>query len=422
MEKMLASMATTALATVSKMSSGENKMAATEVVNNESNQLFKSVLNKQVSAQQDASQHAETIKLNAKHALNNANHQSTIQKTDSDQKTVTTDEKQVSDKTDNLAGGDKSINKSEVSDAESKASDQEAKDATDAMLALATFSQPLAVSVKTDLSTTKSENTSQLISTDTAATILNDKGIGLANGNQADSLQSNQVNDKLDLANVGLGKSDLLATNKHNPFTTQLDAAKLQQEIGAEALAKKTDVGLEANLATMIAGADKPPSALATNALSASQLAASRPVIDAYPGKAGWDQAISQRVVYMVGAGEQSATLTLNPPDLGPLQVVVSVNNGQADASFTSDNAEVRQALQDGMDNLREKMRESGVQLGQTNVQSGEQSRQAFEQATQHRSSENRLNTVQSSAINPVDGANRKVAVKVLNGLVDTFA
>ena len=208
------------------------------------------------------------------------------------------------------------------------------------------------------------------------------KAVTLADASNVGLLQANQLSVK-----VNLDKPELLAANTHNGFATQLDTAKLQQELGADALAKKTDVELNNNLAAAITSVEKNIPMPATDTLNASQQVASRPVIDAYPGKAGWDQAISQRVIYMAGVGEQSATLTLNPPDLGPLQVVVSINNGQADASFTSDNAEVRQALQDGMDNLREKMRESGVELGQTNVQSGEQSRQAFEQATQHRSS-----------------------------------
>ena len=65
-------------------------------------------------------------------------------------------------------------------------------------------------------------------------------------------------------------------------------------------------------------------------------------MIQAYPGKTGWNEAISQKIVWMVGASEQSATLTLNPKDLGPLQVVIQVNNEKADATFISENPEVR--------------------------------------------------------------------------------
>lgn len=435
MEKMLASIAITALAAVNKVSGGDNKSATFKTTNNEPNQLFKSVLNKQVNAQQSATQQTEAAKVNAKQPLNAASHKTTVQKADANQTKVPQDETPSTSVNKSSEEGDQvttqSSSQAEADDADASSHDHDAKSATDEMLALALFSQPLTATIKPDLpanagelsaqlrslTATKAENTAQVLSTDTASKTVDGKAVTLTDASNVGLLQANQVSDK-----VNLDKPDLLAANTHNAFATQLDATKLQQEVGAEALAKKTDVELDTNLAAVIASAEKNIPMPATDALNASQQVASRPVIDAYPGKAGWDQAISQRVIYMAGAGEQSATLTLNPPDLGPLQVVVSVNNGQADASFTSDNPEVRQALQDGMDNLREKMRESGVELGQTNVQSGEQSRQAFEQATQHRSSESRINATQSSAINATDGVSKKVAVKVINGLVDTFA
>ncbi len=159
-----------------------------------------------------------------------------------------------------------------------------------------------------------------------------------------------------------------------------------------------------------------------------AQMNASLPVqatnsntIHVYPGKAGWDQAISQKVVWMVGAGEQSATLTLNPPDIGPLQVVINVQNDKADTTFISDNAEVRQALQDGISNLREKMSESGIQLGQANVSSGGQAQQQFQQAMQNKvASSLPDNSVTASQTEKTTVTN--TLTRVSNGLVDTFA
>jgi flagellar hook-length control protein FliK len=140
--------------------------------------------------------------------------------------------------------------------------------------------------------------------------------------------------------------------------------------------------------------------------------------INVYPGKPGWDQAISQKVLWMVGASEQSATLTLNPPDLGPLQVVINVNNDRVDTTFMSDNAEVRQALQDGMSNLRDKMSESGIQLGQANVNSGRQSQQEFQQATQNRPTSQHGN---AQALPVEKTASANAVIRTTNGLVDTF-
>jgi len=157
------------------------------------------------------------------------------------------------------------------------------------------------------------------------------------------------------------------------------------------------------------------PSNTAVNA--AAQLASNNQILAPF-GKTGWDQAISQKVVWMVGAGEQSATLTLNPPDLGPVQVVISVNNDKADTTFISDNADVRQALQDGLEHLREKMEASGIQLGDANVNSGQQSQQSFQEAAAQKFS----GQAKSSMLNHQPTPQTPIMTRESNGLVDTFA
>lgn len=156
-----------------------------------------------------------------------------------------------------------------------------------------------------------------------------------------------------------------------------------------------------------------------SNNLAAQQLASSN-MINVYPGKSGWDQAISQKVVWMVGAGQQSATLTLNPPDLGPLKVVINVHNDQADTTFISDNDEVRKALESGMSHLRDKMTESGIQLGQANVSTSQQSQQEFQQATQNKVLQNVRSEPNKDLVD--SHVPSKVTVRVSDGLVDTFA
>jgi flagellar hook-length control protein FliK len=85
-------------------------------------------------------------------------------------------------------------------------------------------------------------------------------------------------------------------------------------------------------------------------------------------GSPAWDQALGQKVVWMVAGEQHSASLTLNPPDLGPMQVVLHVSNGHADAAFTSNQPEVRQALEAAMPKLREMMSDAGIQLGQATI------------------------------------------------------
>ncbi|MBW9332391.1 flagellar hook-length control protein FliK [Herbaspirillum sp. RU 5E] len=88
-------------------------------------------------------------------------------------------------------------------------------------------------------------------------------------------------------------------------------------------------------------------------------------------GSAGWNQALGTKITWMATAGMQSASLSLNPPDLGPMQVVLNVHNQQADATFITAQPEVKQALEAAMPKLREMMDQAGIQLGQANVQTG---------------------------------------------------
>lgn len=137
-------------------------------------------------------------------------------------------------------------------------------------------------------------------------------------------------------------------------------------------------------------------------------------------GSQGWDQALGQKVVWMVGGDQQSASLTLNPPDLGPLQVVLNVSNSQATANFTAAQPEVRQALENAMPKLREMLGEAGIQLSQANVSAGTPNNQqnAFEQPQQ--SSRQSAHSQESS-----DTPMRVVRTQTITGgqgLVDTFA
>jgi flagellar hook-length control protein FliK len=88
-------------------------------------------------------------------------------------------------------------------------------------------------------------------------------------------------------------------------------------------------------------------------------------------GSTAWNQALAQRVTWMVSGTEQSATLTLNPPELGPLHIVLNLSHAHADASFIASQPEVRQALEAAMPKLRDMLSEAGIALGQASVSSG---------------------------------------------------
>lgn len=97
-------------------------------------------------------------------------------------------------------------------------------------------------------------------------------------------------------------------------------------------------------------------------------------------GHPGWNQALGQHMVMMAGNAQQTATLTLNPPDLGPLQVVLQVQNSQADATFITAQPDVKQALEAALPRLREMMEQAGIELGQATVNTGTPQQQHAQQ------------------------------------------
>lgn len=90
--------------------------------------------------------------------------------------------------------------------------------------------------------------------------------------------------------------------------------------------------------------------------------------------QAQWSEAVAERVMWMSTKGIQEAEIQLDPPELGPLQVRVSVTNEQAQVSFVVQNASVRDALDQSAMRLREMFDAEGINL--TDVDVSDQSQQ----------------------------------------------
>jgi len=136
-------------------------------------------------------------------------------------------------------------------------------------------------------------------------------------------------------------------------------------------------------------------------------------------GTPAWDQALGQKVVWMVAGEHQSASLTLNPPDLGPLQVVLNVSHSTATATFSAAQPEVRQALEAALPKLREMLGDAGIQLGQASVNSGSANQQGT--ADRHAASgAQRAGHADSAGEAPIRIGRVQPAASG-RGLVDTF-
>jgi flagellar hook-length control protein FliK len=172
-----------------------------------------------------------------------------------------------------------------------------------------------------------------------------------------------------------------------DPRALNLKAGQADAQLDAAALAVQQ--AREAEVTRAAASEPLAAAALAQaqpSVMEAAQAAAAASdELSARVGTDAWENQVGQKVVYMVGSEEQTASLTLNPPDLGPLQVVLSVSNDQASVTFSANQEEVRQALEDALPRLREMMSESGIALGNATVNAGmPDGRQGQEQAARN--------------------------------------
>ena len=135
-----------------------------------------------------------------------------------------------------------------------------------------------------------------------------------------------------------------------------------------------------------------------------------------------WAAEFSQKVVWMASADKQSAQLTLNPAEMGPIEISLSIDNGNASVSFASANAEVRDSIETAMPRLREMFASAGIELGQTNV--GAESFRQQNSDAQSPASASR--STSDNAILAADTASavqsRGLSAQRGNGLVDLFA
>lgn len=190
---------------------------------------------------------------------------------------------------------------------------------------------------------------------------------GKRDGDATFAPMTDQPQDKaqpgIDLRALDLGKA---AETARLPVEAGDFAAKLRDS-AAHAGIKETAPGAEA-----LTGLTAQATALQT----AHTAGAPTDRLSARVGTPAWDNQVGQKVIWMVGGEDQSATLELNPPDLGPVQVVLNVSNDLASVTFSSQQLEVRQALENALPRLREMMNESGIALGETLVNAGAEGRQ----------------------------------------------
>lgn len=140
-------------------------------------------------------------------------------------------------------------------------------------------------------------------------------------------------------------------------------------------------------------------------------------------GSAEWGGAVGEKVLWMANQNHQVAELHLNPPNLGPLEVRLTISNDQASALFVSHHSAVREAIETALPRLREMLADNGIMLGNASVgsESFSQQQQAFDQAASGREGGRGVRGADSGGVARVVGNAAPVSL-MRNGMVDVFA
>ena len=189
-----------------------------------------------------------------------------------------------------------------------------------------------------------------------------------------------------------------------------------------------TGMAGDATAASPGAGTQLPPAALAAlgapaqgagaNGAASVLLHVSTPV-----GEPGFGQDVSRQVVYLAKVGAHSAELSLQPAELGPVNVSIRMNGLEASLVISASHPGTRAALQEALPHLSALFQSSGLQL--TGAQVGD--------GSQHNAGEGPAQRNASASQGPLtpSGAPQATAVALTaattaqalsNRLIDTFA
>jgi len=94
----------------------------------------------------------------------------------------------------------------------------------------------------------------------------------------------------------------------------------------------------------------------------------SRMTLAAPVGTSAWTDELGTKLTWMAHQGIESASLQLSPEHLGPLQVTISVRDGQASVWFGAAQPDTRTALQQSLPQLRQLFAGQGLTLADAGV------------------------------------------------------
>jgi flagellar hook-length control protein FliK len=128
-------------------------------------------------------------------------------------------------------------------------------------------------------------------------------------------------------------------------------------------------------------------------------------------GTQAWADEVGGHLTWMASNGKESASLTLSPEHLGPIEVSISTQDGKTSVWFGAQNADTRAAIEQALPRLRDLFSSQGLSLADSGVfrEAPRQPQQSFSGAANSRAGGDEISGVTSVA-------------KRGNGILDLYA
>lgn len=223
-----------------------------------------------------------------------------------------------------------------------------------------------------------------------------------------------QVAQSVSAADLKLA-SDATSTSGALPNAVLANLAALSVGAGKSEERLKTSTSLDGlTLGSSTAIAGQGPSHLAR--LIDSPASASATVSTAV-GDPGFHEALAAQVSVFARGGLSKAELHLNPAELGPVSVQITMNGDQARVDFGADRAQTRQAIESGWAELATSLQDAGFTLSGGGV-----SEQAQRQASQRQATPQNGRTDRSVVVDEAPVASIVAARPRAGSALDLYA
>ena len=183
--------------------------------------------------------------------------------------------------------------------------------------------------------------------------------------------QSGQLGETATVDTPDATTPELLPSTDGRPFSPQpliaAPFAEASSETALEAIPRSAEPVAPAPTGSALPASQSPLlPARPDPATAPTSLPATPDVVDL--NQKNWGRALGHQLNWMVNNQLQQAEIRVNPPDLGPIELRVSLQHNQTSVTFFCHESAVREALESALPRLREMLDGQGISLNQAQV------------------------------------------------------